>query len=117
MIIKTPPKLTNRRSFIEYIEVSLWSWLRDLTTGLLRLTFNENFQSFTVTVTIPANTEIAIYNEFATSFPGNIPNNRIITRQQGNALIIDGNTTWTDNNVYLQNVSANDATITVIFFN
>lgn len=117
MIIKTPPKLTNRDAVVKYVEIDLWSWLRDLTIGLLKINFNENFISFTVTnLSIPAGVEVSIPNQFRTSSPGSIPTNRIITRQQGDANIIDGTTTWTANLVYLLNPSANDAVISVIFF-
>ena len=116
MIIRTPPKVTNPKTVNGYIQVSLWNWLRDLTTGLFKLSFNDNFQSFTVKVTIPANTEITIFNQFSSSYPGTIPSGRIITRQQGEALILDGVEAWTVKNVYLRNPSVNDATITVIFF-
>jgi len=117
MIIRTPPKLTNRNSVINYIEVDLWSWLKELSIGILKIDFKENFQSFSVqSLVIPAGTEVAIPNQFRTASPGSIPRNRIITRQQGDANIIDGQTTWTANHVYLRNPSANDATISVIFF-
>lgn len=118
MIIKTPPKITNRNSLTKYVDVDLWGWLRDLSIGLLKLTFRENFQSFTVkNLSIPANTEVSIQNEFRTAYPGLIPSNRIITRQQGDANIIDGVTVWTSSHVYLRNPSGNDAVISVIFFN
>lgn len=116
MIIRTPPKLTNRKAFIQYIEVNLWSWIRDLTTGLLNINFAENFQSFTVSnLSIPANTEITIPNQFLQTLPGIIPSSRIITKQQGDANIIDGMAPWTISHLSLRNPSANDAVITVIF--
>jgi len=117
MIIRTPPKLTNRSSVVKYVEINLWSWLRDLTTGLLKIDFKQNFQSFSVEgLVIPAGVEVAISNQFKTSYPGTIPSGRIITRQQGDANIIDGPTKWNESLVYLINPSANDATISVIFF-
>lgn len=117
MIIKPPPKLTNKSAFVKYVEIDLWSWLKDLSTGLLKITFSQNFQSFIVeNITIPAGTEISIYNQFKTSYPGNIPTGRIVTRQQGDANIIDGDTSWTDSHVYLKNPSANDVKISVLFF-
>src|SRR5260221_11511102 len=88
MIIRNSPKLTNRSSVVNYVEVSLWSWLRDLTVGLFKISFKENFQSFTVEVAILAMTEISISNQFAKSLPGVIPSGRIIIRQKGDAVII-----------------------------
>lgn len=117
MIIRTPPKLTNRSSTIKYLEVDLWSWLKDLSTGLLKIQFNQNFQSFLVEgLLIPAGEEVAINNQFGKSYPGIIPSGRIITRQIGNANIIDGPTSWNKDLVYLQNPSGEPATISVLFF-
>lgn len=117
MIIRTPPKLTNRNSVIKYVEIDLWSWLKDLSSGLLKINFQQNFQSFTVeNIEIPAGIEVSIPNAFRTAYPGTIPSGRIIIRQLGDANILDGNTSWTDSHVYLRNPSANDAVVSVIFF-
>lgn len=118
MIVRTPPKLTNRNSFIKYIEVDLWSWLKDLANGILKINFRDNFQSFIVEdITIPAGTEVSIANQFAKSYPGNIPSGRIIIRQRLNdGLVIDGDTKWTENHVYLKNPSASDVIVSVLFF-
>lgn len=117
MIIRPPPKLTNRDSTIKYIEIDLWVWLKELAIGIFKINFTENFQSFTVpNLKIPAGTEISIQNEFRNVYPGVVPSGRIITRQIGNAVIVDGTTQWNANQVYLSNPSGNDATITVIFF-
>ena len=117
MIIRTPPKLTNRSSVVKYVEIDLWSWLKELSIGILKIDFKQNFQSFTVeNLSIPAGIEVAISNQFRTAYPGTIPSGRIITRQQGDANIIDGPTKWTETLVYLFNPSANDAIISVIFF-
>jgi hypothetical protein len=117
MIIRVPPKITNRNTVVKYIDVDLWSWLKDLSVGLLKLDFIQNFQSFRVdNLNMPAGKEIAIPNQFRTAYPGIIPSSRIIVRQQGDANIIDGNTVWNENLVYLLNPSVNDAVISVIFF-
>lgn len=117
MIIRPPPKLTNRFSYVKYLEVELWSWLKDLTTGLLKIDFEQNFQSFIVKdVSIPAGQEVAMSNQFKKAYPGLIPSGRIIIRQRGDANIIDGDSAWNESLVYLKNPSANDAVVTVIFF-
>lgn len=117
MIVRPPPKLTNRNSLVKYVDIDLWGWLKDLSLGLFSINFQQNFQSFMVkNLSIPAGTEVSIYNQFKTSYPGNIPSGRIITRQQGDATIIDGNTVWNESHVYLRNPSANDAVISVLFF-
>lgn len=117
MIIRPPPKLTNRDSTIKYLEIDLWSWLKELSNGLLKISFKENFQSFIVdNLSIPAGQEVAISNQFRTAYPGTIPSGRIIVRQQGDANIIDGTKVWTETQLYLRNPSANDAVISVLFF-
>lgn len=117
MIIRTPPKLTNKNTIIKYIDIDLWSWLKDLSVGLLKIDFIQNFQSFRVdNLSIPAGIEVAIPNGFRTAYPGIIPSSRIIVRQQGDANIIDGVAVWTANQVFLRNPSANDAVVSVIFF-
>lgn len=117
MIIRPPPKLTNRISYIKYLEVDLWSWLKDLSTGLLKINFEQNFQSFIVkNIVIKAGEEVSISNQFQTSYPGQIPSGRIIIRQSGDANIIDGDTPWTAKQLYLKNPSLNEATVTVLFF-
>lgn len=117
MIVRTPPKLTNKSSVVKYIEVDLWSWLKALSTGLLKINFVDNFQSFVVeNLSIAAGKEIAISNQFFESYPGTIPTGRIIIRQKGDANILDGDNVWTDSQLYLKNPSANDAVISVLFF-
>ena len=117
MIIRVPPKLTNRNGTIKYIEVDLWSWMKELSIGLLKIDFGQNFQSFRVdNLKMPAGEEVAISNNFRSAYPGAIPTSRIIVRQTGDANIIDGDTVWTSSQVYLKNPSANDAVISVIFF-
>lgn len=117
MIIRPPPRFTNSLSYIKYLQVDLWSWLKDLSTGMLKINFEQNFQSFIVRdVEIPAGTEVAISNQFSISYPGQIPSGRIIIRQKGNANIIDGDTKWNVKQLYLKNPSANDATVSVLFF-
>lgn len=117
MIIRTPPKLTNRNSVVKYIEIDLWSWLKELSKGILQIDFRQNFQSFIAeNIIIPAGIEVAIPNQFKKFYAGIIPSGRIIIRQKGDANIIDGDTVWTQDLVYLKNPSANEATITVLFF-
>ena len=118
MIIRNPPKITFHKSILKYIEVDLWAWLKDLSIAILKINFQENFQSFTVeNITIPAGQEIAITNAFRNIYPGVIPKYRMVVRQKGNAIIVDGPTAWTIDQVFLQNVSGADATnVTVIFF-
>ena len=97
----------------KYLSSDLSFSLRELRSGLDKLNFKDNMQSFEATVTIGAGLEAAISNKM----PNNeIPLHRIITRIKGNASIVDGDTTWSHNFVYLKNTGASSATLTVIFF-
>ena len=114
MIVRPPPRLVNKKLFQKYIEVDLWTWMREVTTAFSRINFVENFQCFLVTnLSIPDGTEVSVKNKLPL---GQIPTGRIITRQTGDANIIDGNSAWTTNLVFLRNPSANDAIVSVIFF-
>lgn len=114
MIVRTPPRLVNRKLVEKYLEVDLWTWMRDVTTAFSRINFLENFQSFLISnLSIPAGTEVPIKNQLPA---GVVPTGRIITRQTGDANIIDGVSPWTANFLYLQNPSMNDAVVSVLFF-
>lgn len=114
MIVRPPPRLVNRKLVEKYLEVDLWTWAREITTAFSRINFLENFQSFLVSnLTIPAGSEVSIKNQLPL---GQIPTGRIITRQSGDANIIDGDSPWTVNLLFLKNPSANNAVISVLFF-
>lgn len=117
MIIKQPPRLTNRSSVIKYIEADLWSWLKEVTVGILKINFQDNFISFVAQdVKILAGQEIGIPNQFKNRYPGVIPGGRVIIRQQGDANIIDGASAWTADLLFMRNPSANDVTVSILFF-
>jgi hypothetical protein len=84
--------------------------IRELDLGLTRLSFVDNFRAFKTTVTIPAGTELAIRNELRSV----IPSERIILRSNSSS-IVDGDTAWSLNFVYLKNTGGSQATITVVF--
>ena len=84
--------------------------LKELGTGLTKLTFGENFQSFETEVTIAANTETKIRNEL-TFIP-----NYVIIDAKGGGPVTRGDTTWTTNYVYIKNHDAsNEVTVKLIF--
>ena len=84
---------------------------RDLFIGLKNLDFLENFNSYETSITIAAGSTKEITNGLKT-----IPSKWIITRAVGSRDIVEGNTTWTRDLLYLKNNGAAAATITVIFF-
>ena len=113
-IIRQPPRLVNRKLVEKYLEVDLWTWMREVCSALSRLNFTENFQAFLVkNLSIPAGAEVSIPNQLPI---GQIPTGRLITRQSGDANIIDGDSPWTQNFLYLKNPSMNDAVVSVLFF-
>lgn len=118
MLVRSPPRLTNRESINKYIESDLWTWLRELSTSLLNINFKDNFQSFIVKdLSIPAGSEVSISNQFRNRYPGSIPIGRIIIRQSGDANIIDGDNAWTTDLLFMKNPSQNDAIVSILFFN
>ena len=117
MLLKSPPRLTNRSVFIKYIESDLWSWLKDLSTAFLKINFQDNFMSFIAKdILIPANKQVAVQNQFKNRYPGLIPEGRIIIRQSGKAIVIDGESAWTVDQCFLQNASNVDTKVSVLFF-
>lgn len=82
-----------------------------LETAFRKIAFKDNFEGFVVEgVRLPAGTETAIRNQ--SSF---VPTQRVILRQKGGGAIIDGDRTWTDQTVYLQNTGTDEAIVTVLF--
>ena len=85
--------------------------LKELGTGLSRLDFGNNFQSFEVEETIAAATEAKIRNQL-----DSIPTKVIVVKHTGNAIVAAGDTAWTLNHVYMQNFDAsNSATVKLLF--
>ena len=84
--------------------------IKELATGLTRLSFMDNFESFEKTVTIPATSVLQIRNELTF-----IPSKRIITRKDVAGDISDSTLPWTSNYVYLENHGANPVTLNVTF--
>ena len=97
----------------EYLRVDITKVLRELAVGLTRLSLLDNFDSFSVQVTIPATTEVEIRNELVSK---EVPTQRLIVRGgSGAENIVDGDTQWTKDFVYLQNTGGSDVTVTVMF--
>lgn len=85
--------------------------LKELITGLKRLTFADNMETFEFSGTIAANTEKKIRNPL-TSIPS-----YVIINGVGNALVTKGNTNWSTDFVYIKNHDAsNSSTVKAIFF-
>jgi len=90
----------------------LTALIRELSTGLRKLTIDENMDAFVVEdLKIAADSEVSIGNKLTS-----IPKHYIITSQKGNALITKGDTEWTSRTLYLKNNNlTNEATVNVVF--
>jgi hypothetical protein len=85
----------------------------ELLTGLSKLEFLENFHCFSIDVTIASGAEEKIRNQLDPK----IPSYRLIVREIGDdGRLIDGDTAWTTEHVYLKNSGTGSLTATVIFF-
>lgn len=105
------PRLPNLEKVVEYLRVEMNANLLELTTGLANLRFLDNFESFRVTVEIPAGAEVGIENKLRNG----IPTDRLFVRANSNS-VVDGDTEWTMTHVYLKNTGASSAKVTVLFF-
>lgn len=116
MLFKNPPKLPSGKDIKFYLQTDLFSWCQDVSTGLYKLDFLQNFENFFVTgLAIAAGDTARITNGFSTSrLVGTVPRGRVIVFQQGNGLVTDGE--WTARFVELINNGPADVTISVVFF-
>jgi len=97
------------QNVIDYLSIDLRKILRDLQLGLTKMEFTDNFESFQTTVTIASGSEIAIRNELSI-----VPTQRLIVAGNSNE-VVDGDTAWNNDFVFLKNIGATEATVTVIF--
>ena len=93
---------------IQYLTVNLAISLRELQAGLLRLTFDENFDSQTLEITLPAGATVPYPHAL-----GVIPSQRLIVKASGST-IDDSDTPWTDTVVYFRNTGASTVTAKII---
>lgn len=93
---------------LQYLEVYLANTLQDITTALTRLTFQDNFRSFEVEVTLAAGQELAIQHNL-----GVVPSGKLILKSTGYQ-VRDGDTAWTSDYIYLKNDGAGSVTLTVV---
>ena len=98
-------------SVIKYLTVDLVFSLRELYTGLSRLDLEENFNAFKVSVTVPASSELAIRNQIGPD----VPTGKIMLKDGSSSSVVDGDTDWNANFVYLKNTSGSDVDVTVVF--
>lgn len=100
-------------SLFNYLSNEMPAFLRELSLGLNKLSFVDNFNAFKTTITIEAGQELAIRNQLRSK---EIPNERIIVRgKSGIKDIVDGDTDWTSDYVYLKNLGGSAVSLTVVF--
>lgn len=122
MIFNNPPKFSGISSqLIRFIQNDLYTWCQNISTGLRKLDFLQNFEQFNATeIEIPytgvlADDTVRIPNGFKKSTTGGaVPRGRVIIYQSGNGLVTDGN--WTVDFVELINNGPDPVIISVIFF-
>ena len=85
--------------------------IRELSIGLTKLAFPDNFEGFETTVVIPPSTVLAIRNKLSY-----IPSKRIILKQDVEAAISDSSTVWTTDFVYLENHNGSNTVTLKVFF-
>ncbi len=90
----------------------------ELSAGLKRLDFVENFSAFEIEdITINDQTQTPGDYKIRNQLDPIIPQRMIIVKQTGNALVTAGATAWSSDFVYLRNHSTTtDAIVSVIFF-
>jgi hypothetical protein len=111
MKIQRPKKFrvgSTPQEVLQYLEVFLANTLTDITTALQRLTFKDNFKSYTAQVTISAGQELPIQHNL-----GVIPTGKLILKSTGYQ-VRDGDTAWTSDYIYLKNEGSNAVTLTVV---
>ena len=97
--------MENLREIAQYLKSEMVTNLRELRTGLDLLTFDENFESFVVSVTIPGSaTDFPIRNELIRFTPS-----EWVVVDVANGSVADltrGLTQWNDNYAYFANNSS-----------
>lgn len=97
---------------IEWVQNELNSVMRELFIGLSKLRLQDNFNSYSVELTLQPTEVRQISHPFR-----EIPSGYIIFKQVGDGVIDASETSWTNEVVYLRNNSAsNVVTVTAIFF-
>ena len=91
---------------------SIISLSRELTTGLDRLSFEDNFDAYIVEgITIDAGETERIANGLDT-----IPSKYVIVNQEGGSVIAkSSDSEWTNTDLYLKNYGTEDVTLSIVF--
>lgn len=97
---------------LKYLSGDLARTLKDLSLGLRRLTFAENFQTFSHTFTVGDHDTVQIPNRL-----GAVDLEWVVVDISGDSrLVRDATTPWTAESIYLYNTGLVSVTATVRFF-
>lgn len=111
-----------RPGFLQVSANSLGELARTVNAGFVQLAkaFQQiefdNFESFEVEVEVPASSEVRVANQFGRDKQPIIPRYMLVLSQTGSGIVVRGAATWTVDNLYIKNVTASTATVTVRFF-
>jgi len=95
----------------DYLGIHLLRNFKQLSLGLTKLSFADNFEGFSVELEVPAGQEVEITNRL-----DRIPSQRFVVRGgSGAESVVDGDTAWTQEKLYMKNVGASQAVVTVLF--
>jgi len=105
---KTLKTATSVNEIVTYLSTAMATTLRELQSGLYKLSLTDNFESQVLEVEIPASTTSGYTHRL-----GSIPTGRLILRANGST-IDDSDTPWTKEVVYFRNSGAATITATII---
>jgi hypothetical protein len=114
---------------VKYLKNELSNIIRELSVGIKKLSFKENFQSFTVDVIdLGPGEEVEIQNRLIDNTVRVIPSGYLITKSMAGRKadgskeinnvpisIVVGDSEWTTEKLYLKNVGSKVSTFTVVF--
>lgn len=96
---------------VKYLTTDLQIFLSNLVIGLTKLQIDDNFNGWVQEVFIPFGEEVKINNRL-----GEIISYKIVLRgKDGAQNIVDGDSEWTREAVYLKNTGLTDVSVMVAF--
>ena len=104
-------KFVGRESnIVKFLTGELHTCLKDLFSGLERLSFEDNFQSFEASVKLQSGEEGRVNNPLPVA-----PSKMIVTRLKGNGVVGEGTGAWNNSQVTVLNHGPSTVTATILF--
>ena len=101
---------TNTKDATKFLQGDLASTLKDLFSGLTKLNFLDNFQSFEVVVKLQVGVQAPISNKLGSA----VPTKFIVVRNSTTSVIVQGDV-WNSERVSVINRGPLDTTATIVF--